>query len=306
MMDLTALTNFLTVVQEGSFSGAARATKVPISTISKHVQDLERALGVRLLERTTRALRLTPEGALLVERGTRLSQDAHDLERLFSERSSEPQGRLRICTPQLFGQTFLGTITAELIAAYPLLEIEAVFRDGPVDLIEDGFDCAIIVGKLEASSLMARTFAHAPNQLFASPAWVAANRDQLKSPADLATTQCVTYASTNAKPMWQLQSTGDEEATVQIAPRLRLGGMLAVRDAVIAGAGVAMLPLFLASDAVQRGQLEQVLPDWNGPSVRLSLVWPGNRHLSPRIRVLIDAIAQRFAGQHLSTTPFAV
>lgn len=298
-MDITALADFLAVVREGSFSAAARARKAPVSTVSKRIQDLEARLGVRLLERTTRSLRLTSEGILLAERGARLVQDADELQRLFSDLAEAPRGLLRVCSPHLFGQMYLGPVTAGLLAIHSDLQIEIIFRDGPVDLVEDGFDCAIRLGALEPSSLMSRTFARAGNGLFASPAWLLTHGEP-KAPDSIDRQQVVAYASSSGATPWLLTHIAGATASVAIEPRLRLGGMLAVRDAARAGIGIAMLPSFLAQDPVRVGALVPVLSEWSGPSVDLSLVWPASRHLSPRVRVFIDAIANRFAGGALA------
>jgi DNA-binding transcriptional LysR family regulator len=290
-MDLTALRDFLAVVHEGSFVGAAKARRAPKSTVSKRVQDLEAELGVRLLERSTRSLRMTAEGQLLAERGQRIVEDADAVTALFQDRAGAPKGLLRVSCPHLFGQIFIGRIAAALTARHPDLSLEVSFRDGPVDLIEEGLDCAICLGDLEPSTLIARRFAQATNVL-AATLGVARGVKRLD---DLDRARTISYLSAGGAAQWRLNGPAGE-TIVTLRPRLQLGGMLAVKAACVAGAGIAMLPTFLIADELADKRLVRVLPAYAGPSPALSLVYPSARHLSPRIRAFVDAVAAAFPG----------
>lgn len=290
-MDLTALRDFLAVVHEGSFVGAATARRTPKSTVSKRVQDLEAELGVRLLERSTRSLRLTAEGQLLAERGQRIAEDADAVTALFQDRAGAPKGALRVSCPQLFGQIFMGRIAAALTARHPDLSLEVMFRDGPVDLIEEGLDCAIRLGELEPSTLIARRFAQADNILAAAPAFAR----NVKRLDDLRRTRTISYLSAGGAAAWRLRGP-DGETAIPLKPQLQLGGMLAVKAACVAGAGVAMLPTFLIAEELADKRLVRVLPGYAGPAPALSMVYPSNRHLSPRIRAFVDGVAAAFPG----------
>lgn len=290
-MDLDALRDFLAVVHEGSFVGAAKARRTPKSTLSKRVQDLEAALGVRLLERTTRALRLTAEGQLLAERGARIAEDADALAALFQDRAGAPKGLLRVSCPHLFGQVFMGRIGAEMLARHPELSLDVMFRDGPVDLIEEGLDCAIRLGDLEPSTLIARRFAQATNVLAATPAMAKG----VKRIDDLGRVRTISYLSQGGATAWRLSGPGGD-LTLPLKPHLQLGGMLAVKAACVAGAGVAMLPTFLIADELADKRLVRVMPGYAGPSPALSLVYPSARHLSPRIRAFVDCVSAAFPG----------
>jgi LysR family transcriptional regulator, regulator for bpeEF and oprC len=289
-MDLDSLRDFLAVVHEGSFAGAAKLRRTPKSTVSKRVQDLEAALGVRLLERTTRALRLTAEGQLLAERGARIAEEADAVSALFQDRAGGPKGHLRVSSPHLFGQIFMGQIAAQLLARHPDLSLEVMFRDGPVDLIEEGLDCAIRLGELEPSTLIARRFVQASNVLAAAPD---AARS-VKRIEDLDRVRTISYAS-QAAAEWTLSGPGGA-VSAGTNPHLRLGGMLAVKAACVAGAGVAMLPSFLIAEELADKRLVRVLPAYSGPSPVLSIVYPSARHLSPRIRAFVDCVAAAFPG----------
>ncbi len=155
-MDLSELESFLATVRVGSFSGAARALGVPKSTVANRVDALETRLGARLLERTTRAVRPTSEGSLLVRRGERLLLEARDLERSFREHGGQPRGMLRVSVPMLFEQEFMGQVAATYLARHPEVRIEAVPDDWQVDFVGEGFGCAIRVGPLDDSTAIAR------------------------------------------------------------------------------------------------------------------------------------------------------
>jgi DNA-binding transcriptional LysR family regulator len=244
-----------------------------------------------LLERSTRSLRLTAEGQLLAERGQRIAEDADALLALFQDRAGAPKGLLRASCPQLFGQIFMGQIAAEIAARHADLSLEVTFRDGPVDLIEEGLDCAIRLGDLEPSTHIARRFAQAQNFLAAAPA-VARG---VKTLADLNRARTITYLAAGGTASWRL-SGPHGETTFALKPHLQLGGMLAVKAACVAGAGVAMLPSFLIAEELADGRLARALPAFAGPSPALSLVHPSARHLSPRIRAFADAVVRAFPG----------
>jgi DNA-binding transcriptional LysR family regulator len=185
----------------------------------------------------------------------------------------------------------MGRIAAELLSRNPDLSLEVMFRDGPVDLIEEGLDCAIRLGELEPSTLIARRFAQATNVLAAAPG--AAHG--VKRLEDLDRARTISYLSAGGAAQWRLNGPAGE-ATVALKPRLQLGGMLAVKGACVAGAGIAMLPTFLIADALRDKRLVRVLPAYSGPSPTLSLVYPSARHLSPRIRAFADCVAAAFPG----------
>ena len=296
-MDLLALRDFVTVVEAGSFAAAARATRTPKSTVSKRVQELEADLALRLLERTTRKLRLTPDGARLFERARRLVADAQDLERLMRDRNETPRGRLRVASPVLFGQAFMGGIAADFARAWPETTLEVVFADRRVDLIEEDFDCAIRVGRLDDSSLVARTFAESHSILVATPDLF--GHGQLPAtPDDLARWPSIAFVP-NGPPLPQILEKDGLHRELPPESALSLGSLYAVRDAALAGAGIAYVPEFIATEAMEAGRLLHVLPDWRSPAVALSIVYPSRRHLSARMRAFIAAMIAAFPTRDL-------
>ena len=168
-MDIAELRDFVAVVRAGSFAGAAEETGVPRSTLSKRIQMLEASLDLRLIERSTRKLRLTADGELLLPRALQLTTEADDIERLMRDRSTVPRGRLRVSVPMMLGQELLGGLAAVYTARWPETEIDIVFTDRRSDLIEDGFDCAIRIGPLDDSDHIARALAWSHTILVVNP-----------------------------------------------------------------------------------------------------------------------------------------
>ena len=296
-MDLLSLRDFVTVVEAGSFAAAARATRTPKSTVSKRVQELEADLALRLLERTTRKLRLTPDGARLFERARRLVADAQDLERSMRDRDDTPRGRLRVASPVLFGQAFMGRIATDFAKAWPEITLEIVFADRRVDLIEEDFDCAIRVGQLDDSSLVARTFAESCSILVSAPDLLGKG-GMPTEPRALEHWPAIAFTPNGSPQPWILEKAG---ARRELTPRstLSLGSLYAVRDAALAGAGIAYVPEFIAVEAVKAGRLLHILPDWRSPLASLNIIYPSRRHLSARMRAFIAAMTHAFPDRDL-------
>lgn len=287
-LDLTALRGFRTVLREGSFSAAALTLRVPKSTLSKRVADLESHLGVRLIERSTRTLRATQEGEVLAARADRLLGEAEDIRRALGESGGTPRGHLRLAVPQVIGNLLIGPIAASFRAAHPDVTLEIHFLDRAPDLLEEGFDGCIRFGPLEDSSQVARRLLHGQAMLAASPDLP--GLDTLRHPTDLMRFPLVGLATlwAGGLPL----SNGTEEITLPFAPPLRLGSHLAVRDAVVARAGIAPLPGMIVREEIAQGRLVHVLPDWSTPRKAIYFVYPSAQSVTARLRVFIDHLAR--------------
>jgi DNA-binding transcriptional LysR family regulator len=287
-LDLTALRGFRSVLREGSFSAAALALRVPKSTLSKRVADLEAHLGVRLIERSTRTLRPTQEGEVLAARADRLLGEAEDIRRALGESGGTPRGHLRLAVPQVIGNLMIGPIAARFRAAHPEVTLEIHFLDRNPDLLEEGFDGCIRFGPLEDSSQVARRLLHGQAMLAASPDLP--GLDTLRHPMDLMRFPLVGLATlwAGGLPL----SNGTEEITLPFAPPLRLGSHLAVRDAVVASAGIAPLPGMIVREEIAQGRLVHVLPDWSTPRKAIYFVYPSAQSVTARLRVFIDHLAR--------------
>lgn len=287
-LDLAALRAFRSVIREGSFTAAALALRVPKSTLSKRIADLEALLGTRLFERSTRHLRITQEGEVLALRVERLLGEADDIRRALGEQGGAPKGHLRLAVPPVMGHVMMGRIAAEFRATYPEVTLELHFLDRAPDLLEEGFDGAIRFGPLEDSTQIARLLLHGHATLAAAPGLD--GLDRIRHPADLAGFPQVTLAAGWIGP-WVLEN-GGERVEIAQRPGLALGSFLAVRDAVVAGAGVALLPWLLTQPAFADGSLRPVLPDWATPHRGMYFVYPSAHSLTARLRAFIDHLAQ--------------
>jgi DNA-binding transcriptional LysR family regulator len=296
-MDVESLADFVAVVQGGSISAGARLRGQPKQTVSRRVMALEQQLGVRLLDRGTRALRLTAEGTLLHERAERILADLDETRRALADRHAVPEGLLRISAPMLLGQTLLGAVIARLVREHPKLRIEAVLSDRRVDIVEDGFDAAIRAGPMDDSKLVGRVFARAEMILVASPAWLRA-QGAPKAPRDLARMPCVLFGHGIASATWRLARGADREA-VEVQGPVTASSLKLALDVARGGAGMASVPAFLARDFIDAGELERVLPAWTTGVADLRVVFPSRRLVSARLRVFIDALAEDFSQRSL-------
>lgn len=290
-LDLSALRGFRTVLREGSFSAAALALRVPKSTLSKRVADLEAHLGVRLIERSTRTLRPTQEGEVLAARADRLLGEAEDIRRALGESGGTPRGHLRLAVPQSFGNVLLGEIAAGFRRLHPEVTLEVHFLDRAPDLLEEGFDGCIRFGPLEDSSQVARRLSHGQAMMVAAPDLP--GLDSLRRPEDLARFDLVGLAA--PWPGGLPLQNGSEEVVLPYQPPLRLGSHLAVRDAVVAGAGIAALPGIVARPDIAAGRLVRVLPDWSTPRKAIYFVYPSAQSVTARLRAFIDHLAREMS-----------
>jgi DNA-binding transcriptional LysR family regulator len=287
-LDLSALRGFRTVLREGSFSAAALALRVPKSTLSKRVADLEAHLGVRLIERSTRRLRPTQEGEVLAARADRLLGEAEDIRRAMGEAGGIPRGHLRLAVPQLIGNLLIGPIAAGFRAIHPEVTLEIHFLDRTPDLLEEGFDGCISFGPLDETTQVARRLLHGQSMLVAAPQL--SDLGTLRHPSDLARFPLVGLAM-----IWGgglLLQSGDREIALPFAPPLRLGSHMAVRDAVVAGAGIAALPGLIARSEIASGRLVRVLPDWSTPRRAIYFLYPSAQSVTARLRAFIDHLAR--------------
>ncbi|WP_138465231.1 LysR family transcriptional regulator [Poseidonocella sp. HB161398] len=287
-MDLNALKEFSAVIEQGSFAAAARKLNTPKSTVSKRIQDLERDLGVKLIERTTRRLRLTAEGALVLARAERILADAEDIARSLGDSDGRVRGHLRIAAPLLFGQTYLGPLAAECRRRHPEMTLELVLTDGQPDLDEEGFDAAIRLGSGTGAQVTrplfqsTRILVSAPGILGTPPV----------SPRQLADYPVALYGI-GLIQSWHLTD-GREDMIVRVAGGMSFSSYPCLYSAVMSGAGLALLPEYLVADDIATGRLVRHLPQWSSLPVELSLVYPGARSLTHRLRAFIDLLQELF------------
>lgn len=286
-LDLAALRVFRSVLRQGSFAAAALQLRLPKSTVSKRVADLEAALAVRLIERSTRQLRPTLEGEMLLHRAEALLAEADDIRRSLRDSGHLPRGHLRMAVTPVLGHVLMGRIATRFRAAYPEVTLEVHLTDQRGPSPEEGFDAVLRLGELADSSQMARLLLHGHAVLAAAPHLP--GLDRLRAPADLAALPHV--ALTGPQDYWPLVN-GSETVHIALRPGLTFGSQLALRDAVAEGAGVALLPRLLAAEGFQSGRLVPVLPGWTSPSHPLYITWPSSRSMTARLRVFIDHLVE--------------
>ncbi len=289
-MDLNELLVFVEVVRAGSFTAAARALGIPKSTASRRVAALEARLGAQLLRRTTRRMRLTDLGEAYHERAARVVAEAHAADRLVAELGATPCGALRVSAPLAFA--FLGPIFSEFLTRHPAVQVELTCTDRVVDLVGEGFDVAVRAGRMADSSLVARRLGAVRRALVAAPSYLR-RRGAPRAPAELAEHDTVVFRGGLEADTWTLRSER-EQVELRPSPRLVVNDYTVLREAVVAGLGIALLPDYLEATGPGR-RLARVLPAWTGPEVPVHAVYPPAGRTSKKLAALLDLLKRRFA-----------
>jgi DNA-binding transcriptional LysR family regulator len=283
---LGAMVQFVRVVEAGSFSAAARALGQGQPATSKAVAQLEDRLGVRLLNRTTRALTLTDAGRLFYERAKAALDAAEEAEAAAKGAGAALTGRLRICAPVTFARLHIVPHLPAFMAAHPKLDIDLVLDDRRVDLIEEGVDVAIRAGPLEDSSLVATHLATGRRQVVGSPAFWRRHK-AVGTPSDLAALPFVVFGAAPGGVDWTFAREGRSDR-VRLKPCLRISALEGVREALFAGIGFAIISGWSASDAIDRNLAETRLEAYRLPPVDLWAMYPAGRQAPARARVFTD------------------
>ena len=293
MDKLASLRAFVKVVQLGSFSEAGRQLRLSRSAISKYVGELEQSLGVQLLNRTTRHASPNENGQAYFERALSILSDIDAADQAVAHLQSTPQGLLRVNAPMSFGTLQLGPAIADFMAQYPALQIQLVLSDDQVDPVQGGFDVTLRIADLEDSSLIARRIMPIARAICASPDYLATHGTP-NHPDDLRRHVSLTYGFLLTGNQWKLTGK-DGDHWIQPAWSLCVNNAEVLRDAAIKGRGLALLPIFIAGDALRSGALHSVLSDYSAPPLHLYALYPPTRHLSVKVRLFIDFLVARFA-----------
>jgi DNA-binding transcriptional LysR family regulator len=292
--DLEAMAIFAKVVETRGITAAATELGLSAPTLSKAVARLEKRLGSRLFNRSSRRLVLTDAGQALAERAARLLADAEAAEGALMAQSAHPRGTVRLAAPMSFGIRDVAPILPDFLARYPEVSVDLHLSDALVDLIGDGFDVALRIGILADSSLLGRRLAPMPAIIVAAPAYLE-RRGRPRHPADLAAHDCFAYAYLRTRDAWHFVSKTGEQATVRPSGQLRVNNGDALLPVLLAGVGIASLPEFLVRDELANGRLEHVLPDWGAPRSSLYLLTPPGGPRPARVQVLVDFLARRLS-----------
>ncbi|SMH62374.1 DNA-binding transcriptional regulator, LysR family [Azospirillum lipoferum] len=283
---------FIKVVDTRSFTAAADRLNLSKSVVSRRIGELENRLGARLLNRTTRKLSLTEVGQAYYERCTRILADLEEAEQAVADLHAAPRGRLRVNAPVSFGVMHLAAAVAEFLERHPAIEIEMDLNDRYVDLVDEGYDLAIRIGRLRDSSLIARKLAPARVALCASPDYLLKHGTP-KTPEDLAGHRCLIYTNVPTPDVWHFLVDGELRG-VRVSGPLRGNNGDLLRDAAVAGAGIVLSPTFLCGEALASGALLSILGEHVPSEASVNAVYPQNRHLSPKVRVFVDFLIERF------------
>jgi DNA-binding transcriptional LysR family regulator len=294
---LEDMTVFVRAVEAASFSGAAQRLGLAKSVVSRRIRSLEARLGTSLFHRTTRRLSLTETGQAYYERARRILADIIEAEEVARRLQSELKGTLKVAAPMSFGLLHLSPAVADFLVAHPQLEIDLDLNDRRVDLVNEGHDLAIRIGKLADSSLIARRLAPCRHVVCASPAYLQA-RGEPRSPEELEDDRhdCLLYRNRTISNEWRFRIGGEWRSLRVRATRLGVNNGDVLRDAAIAGIGLVVLPTFIVSEALRRGDLKAVLCDFELDDPAIHAVWPPNRELSAKVRAFVDFLSERFGG----------
>jgi DNA-binding transcriptional LysR family regulator len=293
MDTIEAMRVFAAVVERSGFSAAADALDMSTPSVTRHVAWLEQRLGTRLLNRTTRHVSLTSAGAAYHERCLKLLAEFSATEAAVTAQSLEPAGTLRVNAPVSFGIARLGDLVSRFSQLHPQVTIDLDLSDRLVDLVEEGYDVAIRITRQPSGSLIARPLAESDMMLCAAPAYLA-RAGTPQTAADLAQHDVLGYRYHAGGEEWRLSGPNGEES-VRIREHLRANNGDLLREAAIAGMGITLQPDFIVGQAVARGQLVHLLPQYRFPTLSIFAVYASRSHLAPKVRSFIDFLVESFA-----------
>ena len=293
MDQLASMRTFRRVVEAGSFTAAARQLNLSKAAVSKQISDLEAYLGAALLNRTTRRLSATEAGGAYFESCVRLLDEIDAAESAVRHLQAEPSGTLRISAPDVFGQAHLGPIVAEMARRYPKLTVVYRLSDRFVDLIEEGVDAAVRIRTgLPDSSLVARRICDIQRVVCAAPAYLKAHGTP-KTPEDLKSHNCLINTLSPAPFDWDFQ-TPQGRRVVKVRGTAQANNANVLLTSLEEGIGVARLPVFIVGPDLVAKRLVPILTKFPTDAHQLYVVYPQNRHLSPKVRAFIDLLIERF------------
>ena len=295
MDKLQAMALFVRVVDTGGIARAAESLRVPKATATTLIQKLEASLGVKLLNRTTRRVSVTPDGAAYYTRAAAILSEVRDAEESLSQRAAAPSGRLRVDAPTLIARSVIVPALPRFFAQYPDVELALACNERQFDLVAEGIDCALWIGEIGDATLVARRVGFVYFATCAAPTYIAAHGVPAH-PAELSQHRCINHFSprTGETLEWVFSKAGERVRAV-------FPGHLALEDensyvsAAEAGLGIAQMPAFVVKEAMERGALELVLGDWFPEPSALHVVYPQSRHLSRKVRVFVDWLAALIA-----------
>jgi DNA-binding transcriptional LysR family regulator len=299
---LQAMEMFVRVVETGSFSKAAGEFATTQPTVTKQVAAIEARLKVRLLNRNTRGVSLTEAGALYYDKCKGIVRAAEEADNVVQLRQTQAQGLLRVGSSVAFGRRVLVPLTLEFMLQHPQLQVDLSFEDRYTDLVAQGIDVAIRMGKLADSSLGARFLGTNPWLLVASPKYLK-KHGAPKRPADLSGHETLSYSSVQGNDVWRVLSPRGEAATVPVTARLRSNNLSAVLAAARSHLGIAALPWYVASDSLASGAVVEVLKGHSLPEQEIHAVYPSPKLVPQKVQAFIAFLQGRFGAAWWEALP---
>ena len=282
---------FARVVETRSFTAAARSLDTTTSAVSKRIARLEERLGARLVERTTRRVSPTDAGVAFYERCARILADIDDAEVAVARFGREPRGTLRVSMPVIFGELHMAPLVPEFAARFPEVRLDLSLSDRMVNMLEEGFDMSVRISSMNDSSLVARKIGNAWGVVVASPAYLKKNGTP-KVPSDLSAHECIRYSLITAQRDWRFRVRG-RDVSIPVRSRLQMNHGGAIREAAIAGLGLARLPHFAVARALREGQLVAVLEEFLQSDLGVFAVYPAGKQPRPTVRAFADFLAAK-------------
>ncbi len=289
---MSSMAVFRRVVEAKNFSAVARETNMSQSTVSKHIAALEERLGTKLLNRSTRSLKLTEAGKEYYHHCIRILNDFQEAEASVGKGKIKPTGTLRISTGATFGRTYLLPHLKEFFKTYPDINIDLLFNDDYVDLVKEGIDLAIRIGPLADSTLIARKIGSSPRIVVASPEYLV-KHGRPRKPADLIKHNCLFYSLQKSPDLWYFNSTQEGDESIRVNGRIKASSPDAVCDATLEGLGISILGEWYVRKHLKNGHLIKILPDFKPTAYDIHAVYPERRFVPQKVKRMIQFITDK-------------
>jgi DNA-binding transcriptional LysR family regulator len=287
--------SFVLVAELGNFARAAERLDLSAAAVSRHISYLEETLGERLLQRTTRKVRVTETGQLCLERFGRILSEIEDLTQLVQACRAEPQGLLRVSSTTLFWMKRIAPVLPQFLNRYPKVSVQVNLSERIVDVVEEGYDVALQIERPTGHSLVARSLLVLRRILYAAPEYLARHGSPA-SHLDLSAHNCLVYAHSGEHVEWRFWDREGRELRVPVQGSVRSNDSNTLRLAALEGVGIGRGPLFILEDDLSAGRLVQLLPELESVDPDLWVVYPSRRQLAPKVRFFIDFLEERCIG----------
>ncbi len=285
---------FRRVVEAKSFSAVARETNMSQSTVSKHIAALEERLSTKLLNRSTRSLKLTEAGKEYYQHCIRILNDFQEAEASIGKGKINPTGSLRLSTSASFGRSFILPYLSEFLETYPEINIDLLFDDDYIDLVKTGIDLAIRIGPLADSTLIAKKIGSSPRITVASTDYLV-KHGRPKKPADLTKHNCLFHSLEKSPNLWYYNSIQEGDESIRVNGRFKANSPDAIFDATIAGLGISVLPIWYVQPYIKQGQLKMILENYKPTAHDIHAIYPERRFVAPKVKRMIEFIAEKLS-----------